>query len=233
MITLIAVAALLAQTPASPARAKEPWPVIVRWETRGFCPALLPGTSDANPAHLPQTEKPSTLIELIVKSSGLTGNATAGAAGAATWEMRSGSLTAVLAGGPAERGAGPFVDRPYGRFDAHPDLPEGWIFRDAKAGGTQGVVLTIDLNAARTSTEQLFDAPWVQRLLDRLALDNARLVSLRATLNPPTADGLPRLLELKALVSARSNQPGKNVTQITLVAPGWGGTNAEAEAVKG
>jgi hypothetical protein len=112
------------------------------------------------------------------------------------------------------------------------DLPAGWLDLDKEKKETAGAALTVDLNELRSKAEGLFDAPWLQRTLDRLALDNARLVSIRAAIVPPSADNLPPMLEVKAVASARSVAPGP-AKPITLVAGGWSGTAVDAAAVSG
>ncbi|MFT3686112.1 MAG: hypothetical protein QM783_14525 [Phycisphaerales bacterium] len=175
-------------------------------DTRGFCPAFLAGKSNTDRASLAPDANASTVVEQLLRSTGLLGGATQAPTGSVTWGAGTGGLECWLIGSDAPKSP----DNAPQRLDNHPDLPKGWSFAGASAKDPRGVELIIDLNALRTDAETLFDAPWLQHLLDRLSLNNARLVTLRATLNPPTADGLPPLLELKALTSAlRRERQGK------------------------
>ena len=207
---ITALAAVLAMsTVQPPAHANAP--IAVLWETFG-----LGKTGGEN--ELSANAPASTLIDAVLHAGGLLGaekqTATPASHG---WAATAGKLS------PA-RG----TDL---QTTSDSDLPAGWRTLDATKKETAGAMLTIDLNALRANADTLFDAPWMQRAIQRLALDNARLVSLRGTIHPPAADGLPPLLELKACASARSNPPGP-VKPITLIAPGWIGTSTDAAAVK-
>jgi hypothetical protein len=194
--------------------------VVVQWDTFGFAPSGL-GDAAAKKAEVQSTAAPSMLVESVLGSGGLLGKATPTASASHGWAAAGTALARVLL--PAESGS---------RLQLSKDVPEGWFTLDAAKKESAGAIFTVDLNSMRAASPGLFDAPWVQRTLNRLALDNGRQVSLRATLNPPAADNLPPLLSVKAFASARSVAPGP-ARVVTLVAPGWGGSTADAAAVSG
>lgn len=185
---------------------------LIQWDSTGFStPAPSPGST-------PITAPPATLIERILRTGGLLGGGSKGGESVTTLLVDSDRLDALRA--DAQRSA---------KFT---DLPANWLTLDAARKESAFLALTIDANALRASAETLFDAPWLQRLLDRLALNNARLFTLRAALLPPPTDTLPPMLELKAAASSRSAAPGP-CKAITLIAGGWSGTTTDAAAVSG
>lgn len=181
------------------------------WESAGF----TPGTPSGG---LSLSDKGGTVLERLLRSGGLLGDGAKGGEGSIVWSVSGKDL---LASKGASAG------------DRFTELPQGWLKLDAAKKEAALLACTVDLNALRLSGESLFDAPWLQRVLDRLALNNARLVSLRGALCPAPSDNLPPLLELKAVASARSVAPGTALKPVTLVSPGWGGSNTEAAGVQG
>lgn len=217
MITLaiVAFAAVTLQPVAEPnAR------VVVQWDTFGFAPSGL-GDPAVKKVELQNSAPPSMLVQSMLGSGGLLGGAVQSPSASHGWAAAGTALAHVQL--PPENGS---------RLQLSKDVPEGWFTLDAAKKESAGAIMTVDLNAMRSASQELFDAPWFQRTLSRLALDNGRLVSLRATLNPPAADGLPPLLSVKAFASARSVAPGP-ARAITLVAPGWSGNSTDAAAVTG
>lgn len=213
MITALAVAVTCIQPVAlaTVLVAKAPPAVLVQWDSAGLS---LPTPGLETTAI---TDPVATVVERFLRTGGILGGNTKDGGGTTACLVESGKVTAFKTQPQPSRFAG---------------LPADWPMLDTQRKESALLAVSIDANALRTSAEALFDAPWLQRLLDRLALSNARIVSLRGALLPPTADGLPRLLELKALATARSTPPDAAAKPVTLIAPGWGGTPAEAAAVK-
>ncbi|MDP1663126.1 MAG: hypothetical protein Q8L55_14510, partial [Phycisphaerales bacterium] len=206
---LILAAALLHPAAAAPAAPPAP---LMQWNSAGFTPpAPAPGLT-------PITAPAATLIERILRTGGLLGGGTKGGESATTLLVDSDKLDAFRAD---PQHAVKFAD-----------LPASWLTLDTARKESAFLALTIDANAMRASAEALFDAPWFQRLLDRLALDNARTLTLRAAILPAPSDTLPPMLELKAAASSRSAVPGP-CKPITLIAGGWSGTSTDAAAVTG
>lgn len=209
IVPLILAAAFLHPAAAAPAAPPSP---LVQWHSAGFTtPAPTPGS-------IPITAPAATLIERILRTGGLLGGGTKGGESATTLLVDGDKLDAIRAD---PQHAAKFTD-----------LPANWLSLDAARKESAFVALTIDANAMRASAESLFDAPWLQRLLDRFALSNARTLSLRAALLPAPTDTLPPMLELKAAASARSAAPGP-CKPVTLITGGWTGTSTDAAAVTG
>lgn len=198
--------------PAPPAPAR-PAP-IAQWDSAGFTPPK------PTPEMTALTDPASAIIERLLHTGGLLGGGAKDGGGATTWLFDGQKLNAISAAPQASA-----------RFA---ELPENWLTLDAARKESALLALTVDANALRASTEPLFDAPWMQRLIDRLALNNARTISLRAALLPAPTDGLPPVLELKVVASARSDAPGSPMTALTLISPrGKDVSSAEVAAIKG
>ncbi len=195
-------------TPAAP-----PPATLLRWDAAGF---TLP-TPSPDPTTL--ADPASRIVERFLRSGGLLGGGSTGGGGTTAWHFDGESIK-VVKPDPASI---PKLD----------ELPGNWLTVEAARKESAFIAATVDVNALRTSTETLFDAPWMQRTINRLALNNARTVSIRAAILPPPADNLPPLLELKAVASARSEKPGTPLIPIKLIAPGWGGSKDEAAAIAG
>ncbi|HZW05580.1 MAG TPA: hypothetical protein VFF65_00540 [Phycisphaerales bacterium] len=220
-MTTALAAALLALTVVQPAKPESNGPPLaVCWDTFSHAgPAIQSGAGGTLSANSPS----SVIVSAILRAGGVMGSDVAPADRTVSqgWSAIDGGLApgTPIAGGGL-------------RIGSEADLPPGWRELDAAKKERAGAALTIDLNELRAKAGTLFDAPWLQRALDRFALSNARLVSLRATLLPPSSDDLPPMLSVKALASARSRAPAP-ASAVTLIAPGWVGTSTDAAAVRG
>ncbi|HYD00580.1 MAG TPA: hypothetical protein VEB22_05085 [Phycisphaerales bacterium] len=218
-MTTTLAAALLALSVSQPVKPTPSGaPVAVLWDNLNHAGRTVPAGPDGS---LSAESAGSDVISAILRAGGVMGRDGPVPGGTVShgWVASGGSLV------PAAPAAGL-------RIPMDADLPPGWRHLDATKKEQAGAVLTIDLNELRAKAEPLFDAPWVQRTLHRLALNNARVVSLRGTLLPPSSDELPPMMSVKALTTARSQTPAP-AKPVALIAPGWVGTSTDAAAVKG
>lgn len=202
MILPLLLVASLTRSPAPLAAS----PPAARWTTFGF--------TAPDPEAVPEPRSAAAVVGTLLRGGGLLGGGKPGGSSTRAWGPTLETVPEVAREG-----------------NDTPDAPVGWFSLDARTKESGAVVFTLDLNAFRSGNDALFDAPWLQRALHRLAIDNARTVSIRGAVLPPPSDHLPPALEVKAFATARSNPPAPAKT-ITLISAGWTGTTAERAGVE-